>query len=169
MATTTSIPIEEYLRTSYHPDCDYVNGEVEERNLGEREHARMQGAILIFLARHAKQWGVEALPELRVRISARKVRIPDVCLVRVDLPYERVIIVPPLVVVEVLSPDDRVRRYNERLEDYRQMGVKNIWVVDPETRTGYDWNAGWRETQRFQVADSPVHLDLPAVFASLPE
>ena len=43
MATaTTLIPIEEYLRTTYHPDRDYVDGEIQERNLGEREHARLQ-------------------------------------------------------------------------------------------------------------------------------
>jgi hypothetical protein len=42
MATaSTLISIEEYLRTSYHPDCDYVDGEIQERNLGEREHARL--------------------------------------------------------------------------------------------------------------------------------
>ncbi len=169
MATTTSIPIEVYLKTSYHPDCDYIDGEVEERNLGEREHARLQMAIAGFFYARAKEWNVDVLPEQRVRVSPIKVRIPDVCIIRLDLPYERVITVPPLVVVEVLSPEDRVRRYNERLEDYRGMGVKNIWVVDPETRTGYDWNAGWHETEHFHAEGTPVHLDLPAIFAGLPQ
>src|SRR5579875_879313 len=27
------ISVEEYLSTSYRPDCDYVDGEIEERNL----------------------------------------------------------------------------------------------------------------------------------------
>ena len=31
--------MEEYLATSYRPDCDYVDGEIEERNLGEKEHS----------------------------------------------------------------------------------------------------------------------------------
>ncbi len=35
MATKALIPVSEYLRTSYSPDCDYVDGEVQERNLGE--------------------------------------------------------------------------------------------------------------------------------------
>lgn len=36
MATTpTLLSIEEYLRSSYHPDADFVDGEIEERNLGE--------------------------------------------------------------------------------------------------------------------------------------
>ncbi len=35
---TLQISLEEYLRTSYHPDRDYVDGEVQVRNLGEFDH-----------------------------------------------------------------------------------------------------------------------------------
>ena len=34
-------------------------------------------------------------------------------------------------VIEVLSPEDRVSRYQQRLDDYRAMGVANVWVIDP--------------------------------------
>jgi hypothetical protein len=30
MASTTAIPVSEYLKTSYRPDCDYINGKIEE-------------------------------------------------------------------------------------------------------------------------------------------
>ena len=33
------VPLEEYLRTTYHPDCEWVDGEVKERNVGERSRA----------------------------------------------------------------------------------------------------------------------------------
>jgi len=36
------ISVQEYLATSYRPDCDYVDGRVEERNLGEYNHAKLQ-------------------------------------------------------------------------------------------------------------------------------
>jgi hypothetical protein len=41
MATTTItlISLEEYLHTSYHPDCDFVDDHIEERTLGESDHA----------------------------------------------------------------------------------------------------------------------------------
>ena len=42
MATATLIPLEEYLRTSYEVDCDYVDGVLEERNLGKWKHGRLQ-------------------------------------------------------------------------------------------------------------------------------
>lgn len=169
MATATHLPLEQYLATSYHPDCDYIDGEVEERNLGEREHARLQAALCSWFYSRVKNWNMEVLVEQRVRVSERRVRTPDVCLVSLDLPYEKVIATPPFAVIEILSPEDRVVRYNERLEDYRRMGVARIWVADPEERRGFDWSAGWQEHTRFEVANSPVYLDLAEVFATLPQ
>jgi Uma2 family endonuclease len=169
LATATHLPLEQYLATSYHPDCDYIDGEIEERNWGEREHARLQAALCAWFYSRVKAWNVEVLVEQRMRVASQRVRIPDVCLVSLDAPYEKVITTPPLVVVEILSPEDRVVRYNERPEDYRRMGVANIWVVDPEERRGFDWSAGWQERTRFAVSNSPVCLDLPEVFASLPQ
>ncbi len=45
MATTSLIPINEYLNTSYEPACDYIDGELQERNFGERQHALLQSLI----------------------------------------------------------------------------------------------------------------------------
>jgi len=59
-----------------------------------------------------------------------------------------------------------VRRYNARLEDYRAMGVKNIWVIDPATQKGFDWISGWHECDRFEAAGTPIYLDLPALLPS---
>jgi hypothetical protein len=35
----------EYLSTTYHPDRDYVDGELQERNVGEFEHAAIQAFL----------------------------------------------------------------------------------------------------------------------------
>ena len=43
MATRTLVSVEEYLATSYRPDCDYVDGKVVERNW---ERATMVGSNL---------------------------------------------------------------------------------------------------------------------------
>lgn len=167
MATSTHLAIETYLKTSYRPDCDYVDGEIEERNLGEFDHGTIQMAVSAWFYTHRTEWNIHVVPELRVRVSASRVRIPDVCLVSRDLPIEQVITHPPIAVVEILSPEDRVRRYNDRLEDYRSMGVKNIWVLDPATQKGFDWNAGWHEVERFAAAGTPIFLDVREVFDSL--
>ena len=71
-----------------------------------------------------------------------------------------------MVVIEVLSPEDRISRYRQRISDYRAMGVQAIWVVDPEDRCGWDCSTGnWIETSSFQLG--PMSLDLTAVFKEL--
>ncbi len=42
--------------------------------------------------------------------------------------------VAPELVVEVLSPDDRMSRMREKLRDYFSAGVEVVWVVDPASR-----------------------------------
>jgi hypothetical protein len=41
-SNTPLISVEEYLSECYEPDCDYVDGRVEERNFGEWTHGRLQ-------------------------------------------------------------------------------------------------------------------------------
>lgn len=74
----------------------------------------------------------------------------------------------PLAIIEVLSPEDRVSRYQQRLDDYRRMGVKNVWVVDPESRRGFDCSTGsWIVTQSFAIENSPITVDLATILADL--
>jgi hypothetical protein len=42
MATTTQIALSEYLQTSYRPDLEFVDGELQERSVGKTDHARVQ-------------------------------------------------------------------------------------------------------------------------------
>ncbi len=162
------ISLSEYLHTSYHPDCDFVDGEVQERLWGELEHSQTQGALAYWFGRHDKECNTHTLLSLRIRVAPTRVRIADVCLVSRDAPREQIPMVPPLAVIEVVSPEDRVSRFMDRLEDYRKMGVTHIWVVDPQTRRGYDCSTGsWIETQSFAVEDSPINVDLSVIFAEL--
>jgi Uma2 family endonuclease len=169
MATTTQpITIEEYLHTSYEPDCDYVDGEVQERNLGEFDHGKMQIALGVWFGTHEKQWNIHTISEMRIRVTPNRVRIADLCLISRSEPVEQVATRPPLVVVEILSPEDRVSRYEQRIDDYRSMGVHNIWVIDPQTRRGFDCSTGsWIEKQSFAVENSPITLGLSTIFAEL--
>lgn len=170
MATATPLPVtvDQYLHTSYSPDCDYVDGELQERNLGELDHAELQAALLMWFRSHDKQWDIRSLPELRIQVATNRFRVADVCLISRGAPVEQVPQHPPLAVIEVLSPEDRISRYQERLDDYRRMGVRHIWVVDPQTRRGYDCSTGsWIETMSFAIKDSPVAVDLPTIFAEL--
>ncbi len=46
MEPTNEISVEEYLHTVYRPDVEYVDGEIQERNVGEIEHSRTRRSIL---------------------------------------------------------------------------------------------------------------------------
>lgn len=154
----------EYLRSSYEPDRDYVDGIVEARNVGAPDHLKVQQALVTYI--NSQTWGVRAKPEVRIQTSASHVRVADVAVLSEE--PKDVVEDPPVAVIEILSPEDRIPRHTERVEDYRRMGIKSIWIVDQAARKGFDCGSGaWVETEKFAAPDSPVHIDLRAFFAAM--
>jgi Uma2 family endonuclease len=75
-----------------------------------------------------------------------------------------------LIAIEVLSPEDRRSRIEARMSNLRDFGVPNLWVVDPQTRSGWDLSDGnWVSKERFEVADSPIYLSLTELFQRIDE
>ena len=136
MPTEALLSVEEYLATSYRPDCDYVDGRLEERNLGEWDHADLQTAVATFLRTRAKKWGIRAVVEQRVQVSPTRFRIPDVTVIVGD-PDGKILRKPPFLCIEILSPEDRLSRVEQRIDDFLKMGVAYVWLLDPETRRVY--------------------------------
>jgi Uma2 family endonuclease len=161
MATTTHVPVEVYLRSSHEPDAEYVDGEIEERPMGEFDHASWQQAVQLWFRQHGKDWGVRVRPELPVKVAATRYRVPDVTVLDRSLPIEQIITRPPIAVFEILSPEDRLQRLKRKLEDYRTMGVPEIWVIDPQDSTFYryeDLELQRRET--FSCAPKGIVFDM---------
>ncbi len=131
-ATAIQMSEEEYLRTSFEPDAEYVDGVIEERPMGEDQHSAWQAAIVAYFAPRAKEWNIRVRPELRSKTGERRYRVPDVALIDAGLPYAPVATAPPLVIFEILSPEDRIARLLVRLADFETMGVLGIYVVDPD-------------------------------------
>jgi Uma2 family endonuclease len=132
MATTpaTHVSIEEYLNTNYEPDCDYVDGFLEERHVGKKKHSKTQARLCAWLSSQVASHGKEALTEQRVRIAPSRVRIPDICVVDVD-DEDEVQQAPPVLWVEILSPDDRFGHVTRKLQEILDFNVPMIWIVDP--------------------------------------
>jgi Uma2 family endonuclease len=167
MATLTSIPLDAYLGSTYRPDCEYVDGEVRERNVGKWEHARVQWLLAAWFGSHEKQWGITGSTEQRVRVSPNRVRVPDLVVLTAG-PQPDVLTEPPLLVIEILSPDDSYSDTQERAQDYRAMGVETVWIVDPKTRTGRICSgAEWIEVQRLEVKGTPLFVDLAEIFSQV--
>jgi Uma2 family endonuclease len=106
MAIASGVPVEEYLATAYRPDCDYVDGEVQEREVGEQEHSRLQGLLMVYLGTRETQWQIRAFPEQRVQVRPSRFRVPDLCVTRAPHPVEAIFITPPFLCVEILSARD---------------------------------------------------------------
>lgn len=129
MATAPNLTtLDEYMNTSYSPDCEYIDGAVLERNVGRGKHAYAQSKLLLNLTQQTAEKFLFVLPELRTRVSATRVRIPDVCVVK---ELQEVVSEPPLLCVEVFSPEDRWSRVINAVSDYQAMGVPWVWVIDP--------------------------------------
>lgn len=135
MATTTYIPVEQYLRSSYEPDAEYVDGEVEERTVGEVDHSKWQIALAVYFYMRHRDWNIQVLSEVRVQVSPSRFRVPDVAVVENSSALregEQIIHTAPLAVFEILSPDDTLARTMVKLQDYESMGIPVIFVIDPK-------------------------------------
>lgn len=166
MAAGPAISAEQYLSTSYRPDCDYVDGEVLERNLGERDHADMQRKILLHLCMEFPAIAELVLPEQRVQVGATRFRIPDVCVLAPDAPDEQIIRTAPLLCIEILSKDDSMSAIMERVKDYFAMGVPVCWIVDPRGSEAWIATPGLlTEPPDGVLRAGSIELPLSAIFA----
>ena len=164
------VSISEYLSTVYEPDVDYVDGELEDRHVGEYDHQCAQAAILFWFDRRARDWRIRTVIGQRTRVSPTMFRVPDVSIFPRDLPIEQVFTDPQLIAIEVLSPEDRHSRMDKKIRNYIDFGVGHIWVVDPAARIGWDCSDGkWLRQERFAVEGSPIYLSLLELFAELDE
>jgi Uma2 family endonuclease len=163
------LSIEDYLRTSYHPDADYIDGEVEERNLGEYEHARLQYVLGAMFALHEREWNIRGLTEQRILINSSRVRICDLCFISRDAVRERVLRDPPLLCIEILSPEDRLSRARSVLQDYFSIGVPNIWLLDPIRQAAHTYDSTGLHIVNesfLSIKSTPIRIDLAEAFAA---
>src|SRR5664280_755735 len=101
-----TLTVDQYLSAAFHPDCDFVDGRIEERNVGEYEHSSVQKMILRIFLNQETEWGVEVLPECRMQITPSRFRVPDVMVLRLGQKVHRIVREAPLICVEVMSPED---------------------------------------------------------------
>ena len=134
MSTKALMDVEEYLRTSFEPDCEYLDGEIVERNMGELPHGDVQLTLAALLRRRRRTLGIRVVTEIRIQINARRYRVADIAVWRDDNIGSGIPTVPPFLVVEILSPEDRMVRMLPKIQEYPSIGVEWVWVVDPAER-----------------------------------
>ncbi len=170
MGTSVIVPLEEYLRTSYEPDCEWIDGEVRERGMPDEFHSAIQQFFLECFGRLKRDLGVRVRPELRLRVAARRYRVPDVLLLPQSARLQAIPDTPPLLCIEVLSPDDRAGELQEKIEDYVAMKVGAIWIVDPRRRKMFTADDGtMRPVEEFSLLGGTVRISGAEIFAELDE
>jgi Uma2 family endonuclease len=163
----TLISSSEYLATTYRPDRDYIDGELVERNVGDWDHSRLQALLLKQLLPYEDKLGILTAPEQRVQVKTARFRVPDLCAVRGN-PREQVLTRPPLLCIEILSPDDSMSSMQERIDDYVAFGTENVWIFDPRRKKAY-----WADTTGvheatdgvLEMRGAPIRVDLSLLWS----
>jgi len=164
------VTVQEYLASSYEPDLEYVDGRLEDRNVGEHDHGYLQTILAVLFMNHRDEWKVRAVTDVRTQVRRTRFRCPDVSILRKDAPREPILTRPPLIAIEILSPEDRLSRFQERIDDYLIFGVENIWIFDPQSRRAWTAdNSGLHLvlSPELTVSGTPIRIDLQQLFAEL--
>jgi Uma2 family endonuclease len=165
VAVPPTLPIEQYLRTSYDPDVEYVDGQLKERPVVQSIHGTIQSLLSFWFYQHAGEWKIRVAVEVRMQSTPARVRLPDVIVDHVRF-WPQTLVEPPLLVIEVLSPGDSYAETRRKIRDYLAMGVKTVWVIDPETRKAeICGDHPEMDATHLTVAESPVYADLDQIFA----
>jgi Uma2 family endonuclease len=171
MPTKTLMSVEEYLRTSFEDgDREFVDGEVVERNMGEINHGGIQGFLAHLFWQMAARMGLRVLTDIRIRINSTRYRIPDVAVWltggKVDGDQYGVPLFPPFLVIEIMSPEDRMSRVRPKLKEYLSIGVQWIWLIDPIKGTALCYSQADPEgspCDSLQTKDPAIEIPLERV------
>jgi len=164
-AATAFVTVEEYLRSSFEPDAEYADGQIEERAAGENDHSAWQDAILAWFREQAKEGRIRVRPELRVQVAPTTFLVPDVTLLDRNRPIEKIVTHPPVAVFEILSPADSLKRVMAKCGQYERMGIQTILVIDPDGPR-YRYIAGRLEpleSRAFDIPGSAARFDLDEI------
>jgi hypothetical protein len=99
---TSLISIEAYLHSSYHPNREFVDGQVFERNWGEKTHSAAHGEVIGCLAARSAEYGVKVFPGVRVQVGAARIRVPDVTISKNSQFQGEIFRNPPHLCMEIL-------------------------------------------------------------------
>jgi Uma2 family endonuclease len=129
------VTLREYLHTSFeNPDPEYVRGQIVERGTPGLSHGWAQTRLIQIFYEARERVALLPLPSVRHRLSECLVRVPDIAVRYPEECPEQVPSSPPLVAVEITSPDDRFSNLMAKLSEYEAFCVPHIWVIDPQIR-----------------------------------
>jgi Uma2 family endonuclease len=164
MGVLPGVSVEEYLRSSFSGfDREYRDGALVERSIPDYVHGKTQALLIALFMALRKRLLLYPCAETRMMLRAGRFLIPDMAVFH---PREPGLVpdTPPLIAIEILSPDDRLTEVREKLEEYSAWGVPHVWLVDPHSRRLYSCDAGLREVSSFTIAELDIEVTPDEVF-----
>jgi Uma2 family endonuclease len=184
VATVKKMTFEEFLNYDDGTDALYEleNGELIPMPSESELNCRIaMFLVACFLKLGIPYYRLRMKTEMSVNSRQVGVRVPDLVvfseelakimegatrsLILMDMP-------PPVLVVEVVSPNQENRDYRYKRSEYAARGIAEYWIVDPIAQkvTVLEWVEGFYDEQVYagdQVIASPLFADLKLTVAEV--
>lgn len=176
MSSTALISLDEYLKTVYEPDMEFVDGVLVRRNVGTQRHGLLQAILASYFREFRHSHRLQVFTETRLLVDAHsnRYRIPDVLILEVPYRKGNVVTDVPAVVIEIKSPDDTFDDIVEKCFEYEKLAVPHILVMDPDHERAFAFEqsalrllAGSSAT--LNVQQMPLEFPFREMFSELNE
>lgn len=116
--------------------AEWVEGEVVVMSPANWEHTSLRRWLDSLMTDFAEERGLGTVADdTLVRLKqGRRFRIPDIFFVaaeRTAIIHPTMLIEPPDMVIEIVSPDSAARDWREKYLEYQECGIREYWVIDP--------------------------------------
>ena len=129
------MPVEDYLQKHFEDrEPEYRDGILEEREMPDAIHGLFQSLLAVLLGPQMLAGQLAVVTETRMRLGERRYVLPDVAIFEGRI-TEIIPSLPPLAVIEILSPSESMPQILRKFGEYHQWGVENIWLIDPAQRS----------------------------------
>jgi Uma2 family endonuclease len=162
------LSVEEYLRTSYEPNCDYIDGVLRPKPWPWFNHASTQLRICTLISKRFPDFA--AVPELTVILTETKCFVPDVAAQHCSDLQAPFPVRPIHLCAEILSPGENPEDLFAKCGEYHAWGVPYCWIVDPDAKRCWQYDRNTRPTEiptAGALAAGPIILNHADLFASL--
>jgi len=146
VTTPTKTPLitgEELLAMGDIGPCELVDGRIVPMSPTGGKHGLLElylgSALHSFVQKHSLGWVMTGEVGIYTRRNPDRVRGADVVFLSgerwPEAPPDGFLEVAPDLVVEIMSPNDRWQDVRQKLAEYFAIGVRWVWIVEPENRT----------------------------------
>src|SRR6266849_9577854 len=168
-ATKTLLTAEEFDNYPFEEDKRYEldEGELIEMCKPAYRHNFALQILLFELMLYFREHriGEALLSENLYALSPTTRRAPDVAVIlgdrRAELWDAKVIPIIPDIAVEVLSPSETPSMIHRKLKQYFQAGVKEVWLIDPQSRDAEIWTGPTLPERTLTESDTLTSSLLP--------